>query len=217
MVTSIWSHPSNKNIPVSRNEVTAAGSTGRTGTGDSTPIGLNFAGTLACKACTSRCDHWRFKDWAGGGSFHLSPQPESWRSPREVFPGLTKAPEAIWPNPGLTKWQNAMTELRTTSLFINGSESMFIKNHIIYRHISVHQDDAVFRCHSQRLLLVPVQFFPGKDNEKGLQKTMQVKRNACLAVNCKLSNNWSSKGPQFHHTPQQLHCSARVICSHLDV
>ena len=42
-----------KNIDKSRSEVTAAGSTGRTGTGDSTPIGLNFAGTLACKACTS--------------------------------------------------------------------------------------------------------------------------------------------------------------------
>ena len=34
-------------------EVTAAGSIGRTGTDGSTPIGLNFAGTLACKACTS--------------------------------------------------------------------------------------------------------------------------------------------------------------------
>ena len=34
-------------------EVTAVGSIGRTGTDGSTPIGLNFAGTLACKACTS--------------------------------------------------------------------------------------------------------------------------------------------------------------------
>ena len=44
MVTSIWSHPSNKNIDKTFplcSEVTAAGSTGRTGTGDSTPIGLN--------------------------------------------------------------------------------------------------------------------------------------------------------------------------------
>ena len=51
-------------------------------------------------------------------------------------------------------------------------------NHVQSQDLSVHQDDAVNRCHSPGMLLVPVQIFPGENNEKGLQQT-RVKQNAC--------------------------------------
>ena len=50
-------------------------------------------------------------------------------------------------------------------------------NHVQSQDLSVHQDDAAFRCHSPGLLLVPFQIVAGKNNEKGLQQTMRVKRN----------------------------------------
>ena len=75
---------------------------------------------------------------------------------------------------------------------------------------------AVFAVTRQACSLYLFNFLPGKTTKKPcniLQQTMQVQGNACVAVNCKPSNNCSSNGPHFHHTVQQLHCSARVSCS----
>ena len=121
--------------------------------------------------------------------------------------------ESTWGNMAKSRkaWQNDRTQ---------GSESRFIEDKMWQSSIPGSIFSSRWRCLSLSLAApAPCTcsiFIPEENNEKGLQKTMRVKRNACLAVNCKPSNNWSSKGPLCHHT-QLLHCSARVSRSHLDV
>ena len=43
-------------------------------------------------------------------------------------------------------------------------------HHVQSQDLSVHQDDAVFRCHSPGMLLVPVQFFQEKKTKKACNK-----------------------------------------------
>ena len=123
--------------------------------------------------------------------------------------------ESTWGNMAKSRkaWHNDRTQSEQQ---LKGSESRFIEDKMWQSSIPGSICSSRWRCLSLSLAApAPCTcsiLIPEENNEKGLR----VKRNACLAVNCKPSNNWSSKGPLCHHT-QLLHCSARVSRSHLDV
>ena len=116
-------------------------------------------------------------------------------------------------------WQNDRTHAKWQ---LKGSESRFIEsiedkmiqnvtkfNPRIYLFIKMTLSFAVTRQACSLYLFK----MSRENNEKGLQQTMRVKWNACLAVNCKPSNNWSSKGPLSSSTALLEWVAAILMCN----